>query len=205
MKKVFIFLLIVCSFIFISCPKDNTCTEGFYNYDGKPVYIKVNVENKTQESVLIDFSSYSFSDLYELQKLPEIDSDNKDNQQTVEKNSERTFTYVLMNNKVLWQLPIKSSSHHVHYQSIVGSVKYSDGSEKKITGYDLNKTEIASLQNDDFTLSGFGYYIVDTSVEVVDSCFGVFKSPDENVNGIKEGTISLIVRIEDSKIECLYN
>ncbi len=201
MKKLIYLLFTWPLLLFLSCGDDNICKSNLYNYDGKSACIFIVVENETDEDFSISLNSYSFSDVY---KLKQLKSDAESLKTKINSKSSSAITLPLIDNQVINLIPITNSAYNLHYQSIIGTITYSDSSTKKITGYDLDNLEISGMKKDDFDLSGFGYYKVDTAIKPVDKTFGIFISPDEKVNGIKEGTIILTIKVTDSGLEYFY-
>lgn len=197
MKKMIYLLFILPFLLLASCGDGDNCNQNnvFYNYGGKEVSLSLTLENQLEEDLSISLGSYVYAKEYDDFskvdfKLPE--------EVSLASGKSQTLTVQVMNNGILYSAAINSFPHKLFYQSIVGSVKYSDGSQKKFTGYDFDQVTISSLKKEDFDLTGFGYYLVDTSVEPSDKTFGLYYSNEESVNGTKDGVIPLKIPVTSS-------
>ena len=188
-------------FIFTACPEVDGPGKLYYNYGGKPVSFSFTVKNNTSEDITFSADSY---DQDEISGLVNLSSDEEITEQTLAAGEKATKDLILVDDGVLWLVGINCLKNKLYYQSMIGTITYKDGSSKKFTGYDFDSLSIPSLNKDDFELSGFGYYKINTSVENADNTFGTFVSPDENANGIKEGVIYLTIEVNDEGLSYSY-
>ena len=191
-------LFLIPLFIFTACPDSNICSENdvYYNYGGKEVSLSLTLQNNSSEDISLSLNPCIYSkkrDYY-------WNTEKEVKDLAIESKTEEKLTFHVMDNYVLFYASVTANP----YQSMIGTITYKDGSSKKFTGYDFDSLSIPSLNKDDFELSGFGYYKINTSVENADNTFGTFVSPDENANGIKEGVIYLTIEVNDEGLSYSY-
>ncbi len=201
-KKIKYLFFIALSFLFFACPDPDNENNILYNYNGKSVGLSVNVENKTDEEIDFSLSSYLYSSQWK--KFQEVSAD-ASVEGKLAANEKKQITFRVMDNNVLHFAKVIKSPAAFYYQTLFGSIKYADSTEKKIIGYDLDKVQVPDFKKEDFSLTGFGYYLVDTSIESDDGYFGKYVAENSISNGKKDGLIKLNILVTETEIQYSYS
>ena len=203
------------AFILTGCPEKEELTY-FYNYGAEPVYVTVTVDNQTDESV--DFTGF-FKNVLFYCKDEEITIEKKGgyidlSNVTVEPHTKSNEEKIILMDEVQIQIfPVTIlTSGQSEMISLVAEIK-KNGVTQKITGFPVSEilsisnvknNDYAGLENEDFAYTGFGYYYIDNSERDHPETYGTYICPDSRANGVKSGTINMIIIVKDDEIVVEY-